>query len=141
MRKAVTAGGVVLRKLNGKIEMLLVYNSDFKFWSMPKGHINPGETIEESALREVREETGLAELEIIKKLGIITRDSMEFNKDIVKKDIHIFVFKTDSKETPKPSDREIGKTGWFGIDRGVSVIHFKEDREFLQKHKDELNFK
>ncbi|MGE5557777.1 MAG: NUDIX hydrolase [Bacillota bacterium] len=56
------AGGVVLH--NGKIAVLKRYNG---VWLLPKGHIDPGETPEEAALREVLEETGL-ECEIVKSL-------------------------------------------------------------------------
>src|SRR5262249_41445497 len=53
------AGGVVFRKRNGAVEYLLVQASkDRTQWVLPKGHIEPGEEPRETAVREVKEETG-----------------------------------------------------------------------------------
>jgi 8-oxo-dGTP pyrophosphatase MutT (NUDIX family) len=137
MKKVVSAGGVVLRKTNNKIEILLVYSPPHKAWVLPKGHIDKGETIEEAAIREVKEETGLEDFEIVSKLGIVTRPSKETSGEIVEKDIHIFIFKTNSRITPAPN-HEYKKAKWFGLTEGIEKIHFKPEREFLIKHKKDL---
>ena len=54
-----SAGGVVFRKLGTRLQVILVGHSDRDIWGLPKGGPNKGETTEETALREVREETGL----------------------------------------------------------------------------------
>jgi 8-oxo-dGTP diphosphatase len=55
------AGGVVFRAgTGGALEVLLVHRPKYDDWSLPKGKLEPGETHEEAALREVEEETGLA---------------------------------------------------------------------------------
>lgn len=54
------AGGVVWRKVNNQVQYLLVRATRApNEWVLPKGHVEPGETIQEAALREVREETGV----------------------------------------------------------------------------------
>jgi len=54
------AGGVVLRRREGhELEVLLVHRPAYDDWSFPKGKLEPGETDEQTALREVEEETGL----------------------------------------------------------------------------------
>jgi len=54
------AGGVVLRRLDGgPVEVALIHRPAYDDWTLPKGKLNPGETHEEAALREVKEETGL----------------------------------------------------------------------------------
>ncbi len=66
-----TAGGVVFRRneKNG-VEILLIQDAKNR-WTIPKGHIEEGETAKETAQREVREETGLAEVEVLNWLGKI----------------------------------------------------------------------
>ena len=59
VERPVSAGGVVYRVVDGKIEAVLCGRIDTGRWSLPKGTPDPGETLERTALREVREETGL----------------------------------------------------------------------------------
>ena len=60
MRERVrAAGGVVTRRRDGELEVLLVHRPRYDDWTLPKGKLLPGESDEEGALREVEEETGL----------------------------------------------------------------------------------
>jgi 8-oxo-dGTP diphosphatase len=52
------AGGVLLREHEGKVQVLLVYRPRYGDWALPKGKLQAGESPEQAALREVREETG-----------------------------------------------------------------------------------
>jgi 8-oxo-dGTP pyrophosphatase MutT (NUDIX family) len=54
------AGGVVWRRMPEGVEVVLVHRPKYDDWALPKGKLEPGETDEEAALREVREETGLS---------------------------------------------------------------------------------
>ena len=59
-RPVQAAGGVVLRRLEGgPVEVALIHRPAYDDWTLPKGKLNPGETHEQAALREVKEETGL----------------------------------------------------------------------------------
>ncbi len=58
-----SAGGVVLRRIDGDVHALVI-RDPYKNWGLPKGHLEAGETSEDAALREVSEETGLADLEL-----------------------------------------------------------------------------
>lgn len=53
------AGGVVWRRRDGELEVLLVYRNRYGDWTFPKGKVKAGETDEDAAIREVEEETGL----------------------------------------------------------------------------------
>lgn len=70
MSEAVSAGGVVYRREQGDLFIALCGRTRSRTWALPKGTPDAGETIEETALREVREETGL-EVEIEAPLGEI----------------------------------------------------------------------
>lgn len=67
-----TAGGIVFRrsKQNNEIEILLIQDAKNR-WTIPKGHIEEGESSKQTAEREIREETGLQEMKILNWLGKI----------------------------------------------------------------------
>lgn len=66
-----TAGGIVFRRTKtGEIEFLLIQDAKNR-WTIPKGHIEEGEEAKDTAKREISEETGLKEMEIISWLGKI----------------------------------------------------------------------
>jgi 8-oxo-dGTP pyrophosphatase MutT (NUDIX family) len=67
----VSSGGVITRILDGSIDLVLVGRARPERWSIPKGTPIPGETLEQTAMREVREETGLS-VHILEPLGEIT---------------------------------------------------------------------
>ena len=59
MQRVRAAGGVVTRRRNGELEVLLVHRPHYDDWTLPKGKLLPDESEEDGALREVEEETGL----------------------------------------------------------------------------------
>ncbi|MBF8304695.1 MAG: hydrolase [Dehalococcoidia bacterium] len=77
----VSAGGVVFRLINDNIEIVLCGRNEPSTWNLPKGTPEPGETLDTTALREVREETGLSVF-IKRKIGFVkywfTRDKIHY---------------------------------------------------------------
>src|SRR3990167_6823769 len=101
MKYETSAGGVVykrslrpsgLRKESNKIEFLIVQHSGHHRWVLPKGWIDPGETREQTAIREVKEEAGAA-VEIQEYLGEITIFYTNSEKEKVCKTSHFFLMK------------------------------------------------
>ena len=71
---ATSAGAIILREIEGELKIALAqHQRTDKTWVLPKGHVEEGETIEEAALREIHEETGLDNVQLIKHLGSFIR--------------------------------------------------------------------
>ena len=87
--KAISAGGVVRRFINEETHIVLIRDSERHDWYLPKGHVEKGESLKETATREVKEETGLSKVQIVRRLGVT--DRLSFEKD-ERKEIHYFLF-------------------------------------------------
>jgi|GEM_PF-494479 len=100
------AGGVVFRKLEGETKYLLVQASQEPHeWVLPKGHIEPGETAQEAAVREVHEETGVwARVKIALK-------PLSFTMNGEKVDVQCFLMEFQDEEEAQ----ELRKHDWFSI--------------------------
>lgn len=107
------AGCVVL---NDRNEVLLVALADSDIWSFPKGHVENKENMQETAIREVMDETGY-KVEIIKKLPDI-RYKIEAKNELVR--VIIFLAKPITKGIP--SERGI-KLSWFSIERAKQILY------------------
>jgi len=129
MKKAVSAGGVIVQ--NG--EILFVKFPDGKGITFPKGHVEKGETYEQTALREAIEETGYVDLQIVKKLGMVTRPAIETNGKKVIKDIHLFLMKIVGEEKGKADE----ETEWLTIEEALTRL-MPQEVSFLEKIKSDL---
>lgn len=89
VKKTISAGGIARKLVDDKIYIVLIKEPDRANWVLPKGHQEKGETLEQTAIREVKEETGLENIKIVKKLGIKQR--LSYIKDEYKT-IHYFLF-------------------------------------------------
>ena len=125
-----SAGGVVL---NSKGQVLVV-NQDGDSWSLPKGHIEENETALNAAKREIKEESGISELEYVKDLGTYQRfrwkNGVE-DKEL-RKNITMFLF-TTTQEVLKPIDPENPEARWVDKDKIIELLSFEKDKEFFSK--------
>ena len=108
--KEVSAGGVVYRKEAGRIELLIIEDRYMKT-SLPKGKQEAGETIEETALREVKEETGIVG-RIVEPLEVIQYQYYHPQIGVVNKEVHYFLVEAVSG-TLVPQLEEINKVKWM----------------------------
>ena len=65
MNKEFSAGAIVFKREGDAISFLIIYSKRNRLWGFPKGHLEQGESAEQAALREIKEETGLGNLEFI----------------------------------------------------------------------------
>ena len=96
----VSAGGIVARVENDRVHVALIREAGLNGFVLPKGHVDPGETIEEAARREIAEEAGISQLTLIVPLG--AKERLSFDKRSWKK-THYFLFLTEQIEG-KPTD-------------------------------------
>ena len=131
MKKTYSAGGVVL---NAKGEVLVV-NQNHNSWSLPKGHIEPGETELEAARREILEESGISELKLIRELGTYERYKIRIGGGDDKSELKIltfFVFETAQKAL-KPTDPDNPEARWVKKEEVVRYLTHEKDRKFFLK--------
>lgn len=136
----VSAGGLVVDASGTK--GLLIGRLDAKdakrerlLWSLPKGHIEPGETPEQAAIREVKEETGI-ESEIDKSLGVIDFWFMASGKRI-HKTVHHFLFKEVGGQIA-PQVSEVDDVRWFPLDEIVSKLAYPDEKKLIARSKELL---
>ncbi len=136
MKQSKSAGGIVLNKKN----QVLVVNQNGNSWSLPKGHIDDGEDELTAAKREIYEESGVSELELIKKLGKYKRYRIGLKERDDKselKEIVIFLFKTN-QEILKPIDPDNPEAKWVEKDKVAELLTHRKDKEFFLDILDEL---
>jgi len=111
-----SAGGVILRrKENGSVEVLLIEDS-YGNWGFPKGHVEGGETSEEAALRECREETGLRNLRTIAPIGT-TDWYFRSGRGLVHKFCDYFLLQAETDGQAQPQRGEgIRACAWLNPD-------------------------
>ncbi len=134
MNKVISAGGIIVRN-NPNKQILLTIFTHIKGLGFPKGHVEEGETFEQTAIREVTEETGLTELRIVKKLGIYSKIATERDGTPVEKDIHVYLMESKNLDIHQEAEEQYG---WFGIDDAINQMAVDEDRNFLIKIQNEI---
>ena len=139
IKKAFSAGGVIYKMMDGVPHFLLL-NKTGQGWVIPKGTIEVGENTEETALREISEETGLPKdkLKIIKKLGDL---ETEFFKDTIEyhKVTAIFLVEDTSTAVPSPQAKEaFTEAKYFELDEAFEVLAYQNLRPYLINAFDEI---
>ena len=130
----VSAGGLVVDK-SGE-QGLLIGRIDKRgrmLWSLPKGHIEAGESPEDAALREVLEETGIKS-SITRSLGVIDFWFMAEGKRI-HKTVHHFLF-TELSGTLEPQVTEVDAVQWFPLDDIAKTLAYPDERKLIQRSGD-----
>jgi len=134
----VSAGGLVIDGTGTR--GLLIGRRDLKdvtrerlLWSLPKGHIEAGETPEQAAIREVAEETGI-QSEISRELGIIDFWFMAGGKRI-HKTVHHYLFR-EVGGTLAPQISEVDDVGWFPLNEIISLLAYPDEKKLIAKSGD-----
>jgi 8-oxo-dGTP pyrophosphatase MutT (NUDIX family) len=133
-KRAVSSGGVVFRKVDGEIQVAVAAREGGKIWCLPKGIVEKDETAEETALREVEEETGLKG-EIIDKIDQIDYWFYWKPEDTrYHKFVHFFLIEHRSGDVSN-HDFELDEVRWMPIDQALKVLSYKDERQVMGKAK------
>ncbi len=131
--RAVSAGGVVLAELRPDALVALVAHRSVRGslqWTLPKGAREEGETVTETALREVREETGMTG-ELIEQLGEVRywyqRDGRKIPKLVT---FFLFEYRSGSDAD---HDSEVEEVRWLPLEEAALQLSYKGEREMVRR--------
>jgi 8-oxo-dGTP pyrophosphatase MutT (NUDIX family) len=128
----VSAGGVVYQMNSGRLETVLCGRSQPVRWSLAKGTPDDGETLEQTALREVREETGL-EVKIDGSLGSIDYWFADRGKDVrYHKTVHFYLMVPVGGATNQ-HDPEFDVVQWFDAKEALKTLAYANEVNVLQR--------
>jgi 8-oxo-(d)GTP phosphatase len=121
------AGGVVYRKTpKGKIRVLMVHRQQYDDWTLPKGKADDGESPEETAIREVLEETG-QRCRIVAPLGA-TRYRVQGGV----KEVHWFAMKPLPDSPGFTKNAEVDRVKWLSRRKLLERLSYEQDRELIE---------
>lgn len=131
-KEKLAAGGVAVETTGDRlIKVLLVHRPRYDDWSFPKGGVSDGESVEDAALREVLEETGL-ECRIIRKLGL-ARYNYRTRRGVRRpKVVHYFLMEQVGGHIATDGV-EVDRADWFDIGGAEKLLSYDFDKELLAK--------
>jgi ADP-ribose pyrophosphatase YjhB (NUDIX family) len=128
--RATSAGGVVHRTIEGHLEIVLVHRRHPHLWALPKGTPNAGETLEETALRETREESGLqVEIEApIRAISyVFVRGRTRFHKSV-----HFYLMRAVGGALAD-HDHEFDEVAWLPVDEALELMTHATERAVVEE--------
>jgi len=128
--RATSAGGVVHRTAPAGTEIALVHRLKPALWALPKGTPQAGETLEETALRETREETGL-EVEIEQPITSI-RYFFVRGRTRFAKTVHFFLMRPVGGDLSL-HDHEFDEVRWWPLEEAIELVTYPTERSVLER--------
>lgn len=140
-KRHTSSGGVVYDVNEGHLEVILISHHNLRgklIWCLPKGSVEEGETLKETALREVREETGITG-ELLEKIGQIQYWFYSRQEEAkIFKTVHFYLLKF-LKGNTADHDNEVDEARWVTIENGLEMLAHRSERSILEKAARYLN--
>jgi 8-oxo-dGTP pyrophosphatase MutT (NUDIX family) len=129
VQSVISSGGVIL-DAEGRI--LLLRRKQEGTWVLPKGRVESGETLRQTALREVEEETGLKNLRVLREIGLV-RYIFFWRPDNVnyKKTVHYFLMKLNGQNEIK-MEPDFSEFVWRTTEEAIKLLTFENDRRIVR---------
>jgi len=125
-----SAGAVIFKKENDSILFLLIQYGH-GHWGFPRGLIEKGEEIEETAKREIKEETGIEDLEFLPGFKETSKFFFKHKNENVLKFVTYFLAKTNEKEITLSYEHK--DFAWLPFQKAQEKLTFKKAKEVLKK--------
>jgi|SRR6516162_1618101 len=132
MPREASAGGVVVCERDGAPALAVIRPRGRTVWALPKGHVDQGETFDQAAAREVREETGL-EVELEAPLGSIEY-VYQFRGEKIFKQVHFFLFRCVGGQIDNldPKMRlEVAEARWIALGDAQQLLAYRGERQVV----------
>ena len=128
----ISAGGVIYKKEGGQYKICLIAKKGGKVWAFPKGRVNLGESLEETAKREIQEETGY-QVEVKGKVAEINYYfHWKENNTVYHKRVHFFLMSLVN-DSPGPRDSEVDDVQWFFLGDAKKKLTYLNEKNVLGK--------
>lgn len=128
-----SAGGVVLHRG----QLLLIEARRTGRWQLPKGHLEPGESAQEAAVREVREETGAA-VEVVAPAGSVDYHFRDQQGRWIDKHVDFYLCAFSRQVTDRCDPREVRRACWHRWERALELLAFENERALVRASLDRL---
>ena len=130
----ISAGGVAFRRTGSEIQLAIVSVKPSLRWQLPKGIVEPGETPEFTAVREVKEEAGI-ETELLRLIETIEYwyQREQYGRRIrYHKFVHFYLLQYQSGDAAN-HDHEIEESRWVSFEQALEMLEFKSERGVVEK--------
>ena len=131
MKKEKSCGCIIFDKASHS-QVLIVYEKGPRFWGFPKGHIEEGETEEQTALREVKEEVGI-DVKILDEKYRYEINYIIKDKQIDKTSVFYLAETVDENITTKNQETEIEDSKWVTVEEAFDILTFDNNKKVLRK--------
>ena len=136
MKKHISAGGVLWNPAENKF--YLIYKKERDEWSLPKGHVNKGEELENAAIREVKEETGYQDIGFIGGNAFLGKIEYQYKNKEGKENFKVVYYylmqlnaDTFNETFERKEEGLVG--GWFDFEQAMSLIKFENVKSILKE--------
>lgn len=120
-----TAGGIIWRRNNSnELELLLIQDAKHR-WTIPKGHVEPGEEPKQTAEREIREETGLQDMKVLSWLGKVNFRYRR-NHTLVLMTMHIYLVHALGKTHQLKGEDWLSDMQWLPAKEAIDKIAYED---------------